>query len=147
MAPTAPHDRVGTPPGASALCSVIDAKPDAGLLLDIVGPGGCGKTPLIEAAALHYTKGGVEVIRDPCATGDLTGAAVLIDDAHLLDDASLGQLRQLALIADQRLIVAHRTGLLQQLIDEGRLAVVDMGDDGDIANIHENLKTRGPRLI
>ena len=87
---------------------MIDAKPDAGLLLDVVGPGGCGKTPLIEAAALHYTKGGVEVIRDPCTTGDLTGAAVLIDDAHLLDDASLGRLRQLALIADRRLIVAHR---------------------------------------
>ena len=96
------------PPVASRLCDEIDAKPDAGLLLDIIGPGGCGKTPLVEAAGLHYSKAGVPVIRDLQASGDLTGAAVLIDDAHLLDDAGLDRLRQLAQSADQRLLVAHR---------------------------------------
>jgi DNA-binding CsgD family transcriptional regulator/ABC-type uncharacterized transport system YnjBCD ATPase subunit len=96
------------PAAASTLCDEIDAEPDAGLLLDIIGPGGCGKTPLIETVALHYTKAGVPVIRDLQTSGDLTGASVLIDDAHLLEDASLGRLRQLALIAGQRLLVAHR---------------------------------------
>ncbi len=108
MVPTAPHHRVGMPAVVSILCDEINAEPDAGLLLDIIGPGGCGKTPLIEAAALHYTKAGVPVIRDLQASGDLTGASVLIDDAHLLDDASLDRLRQLAQSADQRLLVAHR---------------------------------------
>ena len=84
------------PAAASALCDEINAEPGAGFLLDIIGPGGCGKTPLIEAAALYYTKAGMPVIRDLQANGDLTGASVLIDDAHLLDDASLGRLWQLA---------------------------------------------------
>ena len=51
-------------PEASTLCDGIDAEPGAGLLIDIIGPGGCGKTPLIEAAARHYDKAGVPVIRD-----------------------------------------------------------------------------------
>ena len=46
------------------------------------------------------------------------------------------------------LVLAHRTGLLQQLVDQRRLAMVDMGDDGDIADIHwacalETLAYRG----
>ena len=35
------------------------------------------------------------------------------------------------------LIVAHRAGLLQELIDQRGLAMVDMGNDGDITDIHE----------
>ena len=34
------------------------------------------------------------------------------------------------------LVVAKRAGLLQEPVDEGRLAVVDMGDDGDVAKLH-----------
>ena len=34
------------------------------------------------------------------------------------------------------LILAERARLLEQTIDEGRLAVVDVGDDGDIAQLH-----------
>jgi len=59
MTPTAPHHRVGMPAAASALCDEINAEPGAWFLLDIIGPGGCGKTPLIEAVALHYNKAGM----------------------------------------------------------------------------------------
>jgi DNA-binding CsgD family transcriptional regulator len=90
------------------LCDEIDAEPGARLLIDVVGPGGCGKTPLVEAAARHYDKAGVPVIRDCHASGDLTEASVLIDDAHLLDEADLDRLRQLARSPGQRLLVAHR---------------------------------------
>src|SRR5262249_8304642 len=38
------------------------------------------------------------------------------------------------------LVVADCARLLQQLIDERGLAVVDMGDDGDITNIHDGLR-------
>jgi hypothetical protein len=34
------------------------------------------------------------------------------------------------------LILAERAGLLQQAVDQGGLAVVDVGDDGDIAQVH-----------
>jgi DNA-binding CsgD family transcriptional regulator len=108
MTQIAPDHRAGVSAEASTLCDEIDAEPDAGLLIDIIGPGGCGKTPLIEAAAWHYAKAGVPVIRDCHASGDLNGASVLIDDAHLLDEADLDRLRQLARSPGQRLLVAHR---------------------------------------
>ena len=34
------------------------------------------------------------------------------------------------------LVVPHRARLLEQLVDERGLAMVDMGDDGDIADVH-----------
>ena len=108
MTQIAPDHRAGISAEASTLCDEIDAEPGAGLLIDIIGPGGCGKTPLIEAAAQHYAKAGVPVIRDCHVSGDLNGASVLIDDAHLLDEADLDRLRQLARAPGQRLLVAHR---------------------------------------
>ena len=108
MTQTAPDSRAGIPAEATRLCDEIDAEPGAGLLIDVIGPGGCGKTPLIEVAARHYDKAGVPVIRDCHASGELSGASVLIDDAHLLDGAALDRLRQLARSPGQRLLVAHR---------------------------------------
>ena len=108
MTQIAPDHRAGISAEASTLCDEIDAEPGSGLLIDIIGPGGCGKTALIEAAARHYVKVGVPVIRDCHASGDLSGASVLIDDAHLLDEADLDRLRQLARSPGQRLLVAHR---------------------------------------
>jgi hypothetical protein len=35
------------------------------------------------------------------------------------------------------LVLAERAGLLQQAIDQGGLAVVDVSDDGDVAKVHE----------
>ena len=34
------------------------------------------------------------------------------------------------------LVLAERAGLLEEFIDQGRLAVVDVGDDGDVTKIH-----------
>ena len=34
------------------------------------------------------------------------------------------------------LVVAEGAGLLQQPVDQGGLAVVDVGDDGDVAELH-----------
>ena len=39
------------------------------------------------------------------------------------------------------LIFAEGAGLLKQAVDQGRFAVVDMGDNGDIAQVHWNLKS------
>ena len=35
------------------------------------------------------------------------------------------------------LVLAERAGLLQQLVDQRSLAVVDMRDDGDVAQVHD----------
>ena len=37
---------------------------------------------------------------------------------------------------DLALVVAEDAGLLQQAVDQGGLAVVDVGDDGDVSQIH-----------
>jgi hypothetical protein len=42
--------------------------------------------------------------------------------------------------------------LLQKPVDQGRLPMIDMGDDGDIAEVHLTQKAKnagrcGPRLI
>src|SRR5207247_6167184 len=47
-------------------------------------------------------------------------ALQLIAVEHALDDALVG---------------AERAGLLQQTIDQRRLAVIDVGDDGDVADV------------
>src|ERR1700749_4464138 len=117
MALTVPRQRMGRPTAADTLAGQIVAEPDAGLLLDITGPGGCGKTPLLEAVARGYIDFGVPVIRDLGQAVDLIGAeeaeglpgaAVLIDDAQRLDADSLARLEQLAQVPGQRLTVAHR---------------------------------------
>ena len=43
------------------------------------------------------------------------------------------------------LVVAKRAGLLQEAVDEGRLAMVDVGDDGDVAKFHGTGFTGGGR--
>ena len=53
----------GVPSAASRVAAEISAEPDAGLLLDITGPGGCGKTPVLEAAARAYAEAEVPVVR------------------------------------------------------------------------------------
>src|SRR6201996_5073385 len=107
---TGPDQRDGLPAAAGPLVAEIGAEPGAGLLRDITGPGGCGKTPVLEAAAEAYAAAGVAGVRDlPIGeTAEPGDAAVLIDDAHLLDESQLTFLRQLARVPGQRLLVAHR---------------------------------------
>ena len=43
------------------------------------------------------------------------------------------------------LVVAEGAGLAEQLVDEGGLAMIDMGDDGDVADLHDGLVEKGAR--
>ena len=43
------------------------------------------------------------------------------------------------------LVFAHRAGLLEELVHKRGFAMVDMGDDGDIADIHEFGRSAGRR--
>ena len=40
------------------------------------------------------------------------------------------------------LMLPEGAGLAEQLVDQGGLAVVDMGDDGDVADVHDGLLGR-----
>src|ERR1700753_12402 len=136
MTPTEARPHSGVPLAASRVATEIGAEPGAGLLLDITGPGGCGKTPVLEAAARAYVEAGVPVVRDVPATegagtdgaaggAGLADCAGLIDDAHPVDEGPPAALRpraathgldappltarrQRAATPGQRLLVAHR---------------------------------------
>ena len=84
------------------------------------------------------------------------GMARRVDDVDVgavpLDAGALGQDGDAALALQivgvhgalvHVLVLAHRAGLLEQLVHQRGLAMVDMGDDGDIADIHENGRLRG----
>ena len=77
-------------------------------------------------------------------------------DAHAapVDRRALRQDRDAALALDlaavQRtflhgLIRPHRAALAQQTVDQGRLAVVDVRDDGDVAEVHRSAALRRRR--
>ncbi len=59
----------------------------------------------------------------------LDGNALLAFEVHRIHDALLGGLR---------LIGAKSARLFEQAIDEGRLAMVNMGDNGDISDMLHN---------
>src|ERR1700760_3014072 len=131
---TAPVQRDGLPAAAGSLVAEIGAEPGADLLRDITGPGGCGKTPVLEAAAEAYAAAGVSVVRELPAgeSADLADAAVLIDDAHLLDDSRLPFLRRLvahrrwpaspALTALGSALTAHRPPVVLGYLDRPAIA-------------------------
>lgn len=77
--------------------------------VDVVGPGGHGKTVLLDALAGAFADAGLVVRRTLSAAGDLApGVALLIDDAHLLPASDLARLTGLAAGPDGHLVVAHR---------------------------------------
>jgi len=76
--------------------------------LDVVGPGGHGKTVLLDAIARVHRGTGATVIREVPAPGvPLDEAVLVVDDAHLLPDADLRRLAEIA-ATDTPLVVAHR---------------------------------------
>jgi len=102
---------------AARQLDALAADPRPGAHVGIVAPGGYGKTTL-----LHHLGAVIRATGTPVHTGppfaDATGV-LLVDDAHLLDDADLARLRDLATTA--RLIVAARpwprSAALSELLD------------------------------
>lgn len=93
------------PSAAQRLCRDVVADPHAPLVAAVAGPGGCGKTATLEALARIYRDAGVPVARE--YTEDAS-TALLVDDAHALDDGTLDRLRRLAAARTHRLVVAYR---------------------------------------
>ena len=79
-------------------------------------------------------------------------------DAHILphDRGRLGQNGDAALLFqivgihdafDDALVVAERAGLLQEAVDKSGLAVIDVRDDRDIAELHLGLLAGATRHL
>jgi hypothetical protein len=72
---------------------------------------------------------------------DDVDARVLPDDRRRLgkdgDASFLLEVVRIHHALGDALVFTERPGLRQQLVDERRLAVVDVGDDGDVAQVHE----------
>jgi DNA-binding CsgD family transcriptional regulator len=102
------------------LDEAIAADPAAPRVVGVRAPGGYGKTALLTRWATIYRDAGVRVCdgRDELPERD---AAVLVDDAHQLDDNRLRALRELAVSGDVRMAVAYRPwprrAALTELVD------------------------------
>lgn len=77
--------------------------------MDVIGPGGHGKTVLLDALAATFTTAGLTVHRKIADIAEL-GAddALLLDDAHLLPPDEMERLAVLAAAHEGHLVVAHR---------------------------------------
>jgi DNA-binding CsgD family transcriptional regulator len=77
--------------------------------VDVIGPGGHGKTVLLDALAAAFAAAGLTVHRDAADVAELgPDDALLLDDAHLLPPDVLERLAVLAAAAEGHLVVAHR---------------------------------------
>ncbi|MGH3751536.1 MAG: LuxR C-terminal-related transcriptional regulator [Pseudonocardiaceae bacterium] len=102
-----------TPLSAAWIFRQIAAAPSTPLTAAIVGPGGTGKSALLDALAREYQKAGAAVVRGSSAGGLRVDTLdpnepVLVDDAHRLDPAVLEGLRTLAEGDAARLVIAYR---------------------------------------
>ncbi len=95
---------------AESLLQRIRDDSSAGLVLGVLGPGGCGKSALLTAVRLQYAAAGVPVVGlHAVRTGSLpTGAAVVLDDVHLLPAGDLEQLTELVAGSWPRVVVSFR---------------------------------------
>ncbi|MFF3853932.1 LuxR C-terminal-related transcriptional regulator [Micromonospora sp. NPDC002575] len=93
-----------------SLLDRLAADPAAPFALAVTGPGGHGKTALLGEVARRCRQAGQTVLSTvPAATAPPEpGTVLLVDDAHLLDDARLGVLRALVDAGRHRIAVAYR---------------------------------------
>ena len=73
-------------PAVQRLLRDVESDPARAGRVAVVGPGGHGKTVLYDALASTFDDAGVPLVRDLPAGPVAPDAALLVDDAHLLDD-------------------------------------------------------------
>lgn len=100
-------------PAARWIFHHISTTPAAPLAAAIVGPGGTGKSAVLDAVAREYAKANVSVVRgrpkdDGWLDFEADGPPVLVDDAHDLSEPDLHRLRALAGTGTVRLVVTYR---------------------------------------
>ncbi|MHA6785480.1 LuxR C-terminal-related transcriptional regulator [Pseudonocardia saturnea] len=137
------------PPGGAGLAEWVRDNPGEPLVASVLGPGGTGKTMLLDALARHYAAAGVPVHRAAGAAPapfDGTGV-VLVDDAHLLGRERLDELHTLVRSSDARVVLAHRPwprpdGLAELCAGVGARRVVAVVGHLDRRAVADRIATR-----
>jgi DNA-binding CsgD family transcriptional regulator len=98
----------GAPAAVQLVCD-IRRNPDTARLVGIVGPAGSGKSVTVREITSAFRVNDVDVRSAVPAEGDLPdGVALVVDDAHLLDDAAVDRIRRHATEPGARVVVARR---------------------------------------
>jgi DNA-binding CsgD family transcriptional regulator len=92
MPKPAPEPATEIPPPARDALAALTAAPGEPVKILVSGGIGSGKSSVLAAVRSALRTAGVPVLTRPPRSGDDAGAAVVIDDAHLLDDGELEQL-------------------------------------------------------
>ncbi|HET6731413.1 isoniazid response ATPase/transcriptional regulator IniR [Mycobacterium sp.] len=92
MAAPAPQPLTDVPPPARDAVAALTAAPTDPVKILVSGGIGTGKSSVLAVIRSTLRTAGIPVVTRPPRDGDDPGAAVVIDDAHLLDDDELGQL-------------------------------------------------------
>jgi DNA-binding CsgD family transcriptional regulator len=95
---------------SGALLDAVDADPHAPMTVGIQAPGGYGKSALLHELAAIYRRAGHPVVDGwpEYVPAPVPGAVLLVDDAHLLDESWLRELRRWLGAGPARLAVAYR---------------------------------------
>ena len=102
--------------------------------------------------AVHHVEDALDLAAEIGVAGriDDVDAGVLPEDRGRLGedgDAALAlEVVGIHRALGHALVLAERAGLLQQPVDQRGLAVVDVGDDGDVAEVHSGFQT-GARAV
>ncbi|MDA4086108.1 hypothetical protein MHAS_04663 [Mycolicibacterium hassiacum DSM 44199] len=116
MAKSAPGPGSAIPPAAHDAVAALTATPTTPVKLLVSGGVGTGKSSALSAVRGALRAAGVTVLTHPPQPGDDPAAAVVIDDAHLLNDDELGRLVERVTACPATLVVAaepvaHRKSL------------------------------------
>ena len=93
-------------------------------------------------APIHHRQDALDLAAEVGVAGrvdDVDAGVLPVDRGRLGQDGDAALLFEVVGIHDalgDALVVAEGAGLLQQLVDEGRLAMVDVRDDRDVADFH-----------
>ncbi|MET0190394.1 MAG: hypothetical protein ABW212_15430, partial [Pseudonocardia sediminis] len=107
VAPSGPDVLAGAP-AAQTLAREIVAEPGSPRAVGVVGPAGSGKTVTLRVLADAWSAAGVTVRSELSPDDDPSAVAVVVDDAHLLDEPDLERLRAWAAEPGARIVVAGR---------------------------------------
>ena len=121
------------PPAARDTVATLLAAPTVPVKVLVSGGIGTGKSSVLAAIRSALREAQVGVLTRPPRDGDDSAAAVVIDDAHLLDDAELGRLGELVANPASTVVVAaqplaHHAGLRSLVVTiERENPVVSLG--------------------
>lgn len=106
MARPASEPLTDIPPAAHDTVASVLAAPTAPVKVLVSGGIGTGKSCVLAAIRSALRAADVAVLTRPPRDGDDSAAAVVIDDAHLLDDAELGRLGEMVADPASTVVVA-----------------------------------------